>query len=134
MLYRFLSCYSDVMEGRGDGLKRLNLGRSIDHSCQGFQHFWVGIGVVSFCIGFALPQTDRNHIHAAGILQCDFVLEALLLAKYGKDLVFKGPGIVRKRVRFQTKRDVACKHMKPPKRLLSLRGDNFRWADSVQGT
>jgi hypothetical protein len=44
------------MEGRGDSLKRLNLGRSIDHSCKGFQHFWVGIGVVSFCIGFALPQ------------------------------------------------------------------------------
>jgi uncharacterized protein (TIGR00730 family) len=62
-----LRCYSDVMEGRGDGLKRLNLGRSIDHSCQGFQHFCVGSGVVSFCIGFALPQTDRNHIHAAGI-------------------------------------------------------------------
>src|ERR1039458_9211347 len=61
-----LHCYSDVMEGRGDGLKRLNLGRSIDHSCKGFQHFWVSIGVVCFCIGLALPQTDRNHIQASG--------------------------------------------------------------------
>ena len=29
------------MEGRSNGLKRLNLGRSIDHSYQGFQHFGV---------------------------------------------------------------------------------------------
>src|ERR1039457_5730574 len=73
--------YSNVMEGRGDGFKCMNLGRSIDHSCKGSQHFWIGIGVVSVCIGFVLPQTDRNHIHAAGIRQCDFVLKALLLAK-----------------------------------------------------
>src|ERR1700692_4048005 len=59
--------YSDMMEGRGDLLERLNLGRSIDHSCNVLQHLWVGIGVVSVCIGFVLPQTDRNHIHGAGI-------------------------------------------------------------------
>jgi hypothetical protein len=29
------------MEGRGDGLKGLDLGCSIDHSCEGLQHFWV---------------------------------------------------------------------------------------------
>jgi hypothetical protein len=52
--------YKGVMERRGDGSKRLNLGRSIDHSWNGLQHFWVGIGVVSVCIGFVLPQTDRN--------------------------------------------------------------------------
>jgi hypothetical protein len=40
--------YSNLMEGRGDGHKRLNLGRSIDRSCKSFQYFWVGCGVVSF--------------------------------------------------------------------------------------
>jgi len=62
-----LHCYSDVMEGRGDGLKRLNLGRSIDCACKCSHHSWVGIGVVSFCIGFAVPQTDCDRIQAAGI-------------------------------------------------------------------
>jgi hypothetical protein len=62
-----LHCYSGGMERRGDGVKRLNLGRSIDDSCKCFQHFWIGIGVVSLCIGFALPQTDCNRILAAGI-------------------------------------------------------------------
>ena len=61
-VYRPLRCYGDVMEGRSNGLKCLNLGRSIDHSCKGFQHFWVGISVVRFCIGPVLPQTDCDHI------------------------------------------------------------------------
>ena len=65
--YRSLRCYGDLMEGRSNGLKRLNLGRSIDHSCKFSQHLWVRICVVGFCIGFAFPQTDRNHIQAAGI-------------------------------------------------------------------
>src|ERR1017187_3381320 len=119
--YKPLRCYSNVMEGRGYGLKRLNLGHSIDHSCKGFQHFWVSSGVVSFCIGFALPQADRNHIQAARICQCDFVLEALLLAKHWKNVVLKGSGIVRKHVGFQAERHVACKHMNLLIRLLSLR-------------
>ena len=59
--------YRDMMKGRSDLLERLNLGRSIDHSCNGLQHLWVGIGVVSVCIGFVLPQTDRSHIRGAGI-------------------------------------------------------------------
>jgi hypothetical protein len=29
-----LHCYGDVMDGRGDGFKRLNLRRSIDHVCK----------------------------------------------------------------------------------------------------
>ena len=62
-----LHCYSDVMEGRGDGLKRLNLARSIDCVCKCSHHSWVGIGIVSFCSGFAVPQTDCNRIQAAGI-------------------------------------------------------------------
>ncbi len=32
MFTRSLRCYGDFMEGRSNGLKRLNLGRSIDHS------------------------------------------------------------------------------------------------------
>ena len=62
-----LRCYSNVMEGRGDGLKCLNLGCSFNQSSQGLQHFRVSIVVVGLCIGFALPQTDRNHIWTAGI-------------------------------------------------------------------
>ena len=69
------------MESRCDGLKRLNLGRSIDHSGEGLQHFRVRIGVVSLCIRFVFPKTYSNHIWAAGIRQRDFVLKPLLLAK-----------------------------------------------------
>ena len=64
---RLLRSYGEFMEGRSDRLKRLNLGRSIDHSFKCSQHLRVGIGVVSFCIGLALPQTDGNNIQAAGI-------------------------------------------------------------------
>src|SRR6185369_10545190 len=33
-VHRPLRCYSNVMEGRSNRLKCLNLGRSIDHSCK----------------------------------------------------------------------------------------------------
>jgi hypothetical protein len=73
--------YSDVTEGQGDGFKRLKLGRSIDESCTCSQYFWVCLRVVSLCIGFIVPEADRNRILAVGTCQCDFVLKALLLAK-----------------------------------------------------
>src|ERR1700737_1370306 len=76
-----LHCHSDVMEGRGDGLKRLNLGRSIDYSCQGLQHFWVGIGVVSLCVNFVVPQTDLSDLCTAGTRECDFILKTILFTK-----------------------------------------------------
>src|ERR1700686_980099 len=62
-----LRCYRDVMECRGDSFKRLNLRRSIDESSKYSQNFWVGIRVVSFRVGFVLPQTDYSRILAARI-------------------------------------------------------------------
>jgi hypothetical protein len=45
-----LRCYmcGDLMEGRVDNVGGLNLGRSLDEPCHGFQHFGVSIGVVRF--------------------------------------------------------------------------------------
>ena len=43
------------MGGPRDHVERLNLGRSVDYVRQGLQHFWVGISVVGFRIGFVLP-------------------------------------------------------------------------------
>src|ERR1700683_2862687 len=63
----FLHCYEGVMESRGDGFERLDLGRSIDHSCKCSQHFRISIRVVRIGIGFVLPQTDRNRVQAARI-------------------------------------------------------------------
>src|SRR6202022_3893351 len=71
----------DLMEGRVDNLTGLNLGRSIDYSCQGLQHFWVGIGIVSLCIGFVVPQTDGSDLCSAGTRECDFVPKTILFMK-----------------------------------------------------
>src|ERR1700719_4882813 len=62
----YLCWYCDIL-GRSNGLKGLNLGRSIDHACKCFQHAWVDVGVVSFCVGFVIPQTDGNRVQAARI-------------------------------------------------------------------
>jgi hypothetical protein len=45
----------DLMEGRVDNLARINLRNSIDHLCEGLQHFGVSIGVVGFSIRFVVP-------------------------------------------------------------------------------
>jgi hypothetical protein len=51
------------MEGRSDGLERLNLGRSIDHSCKFSQHLWVSIvgESAAHCREIAvLPPANEN--------------------------------------------------------------------------
>jgi hypothetical protein len=68
------------MEGRVDNLTGLNLGCSLDKSCHGLQHLGVSGGVVGFCAGFVVPQTDGSHIDAAGAGECNFVLEPVLPA------------------------------------------------------
>src|ERR1700675_255828 len=71
----------DLMEGRGDNVRGLNLRGSLDESRQGLQHLGVRIGVVSFCTGFVVPQTDGRYIFFAGTAERNFVLKAVLLAK-----------------------------------------------------
>ena len=57
-LRRSLDGCGDVMEGRYDRLKRLNMRRSIDRFGQDLQHFGVDAGVVVVGIALVLPQTD----------------------------------------------------------------------------
>ena len=71
----------DLMEGRVDNVTGLNLGRSIDKSRHGLQHFGVSIGVVSIGTAFVVPQADGSHIDSAGTAERNFVLKAVLLAK-----------------------------------------------------
>src|SRR5580698_717619 len=71
----------DLMERRVDDVGGLNLGRSLDKSCQGLQHFGIRGSVVIFCTDFVVPQTDGSHIDSAGAGERNFILKAVLLAK-----------------------------------------------------
>src|SRR5450755_3631286 len=77
---QLLRSYSngDLMEGRVDHLTRLNLGRSLNKFCQSLQHFWIGFGIVSLCIGFVVPQTDCSDLCTARTREGDFVLKTIL--------------------------------------------------------
>src|ERR1039458_7116568 len=55
-----------LLEGRGDNVKGVNLGCSLDKSCQRLQHLWIGVGVIVVGIFLVFPQTDRDHINSAG--------------------------------------------------------------------
>src|SRR5580700_1009114 len=65
----------ELVEGRGDNVRGLNFRRSLDKSRHHLQHLRIGIGVVSFGIGFVFPQTDCSHINSTGSSECNFVLE-----------------------------------------------------------
>src|SRR5438876_6844658 len=121
------------MEGRGDNVSGLNLGRSLDKSYDHLQHFRIGIGVVSLGIGFVFPQTDCSYINSAGTSECDFVLKTILFTKQRKDVLLKCSRVIEKHIGFQMNRDIACKHSNLLK-VGWLRKENFRWADLVQGT
>src|SRR5690349_15983758 len=105
----------DLMAGRGDHVRGLNLGGSLDKSCHRLQHFRIGVGVVSFSIGLAFPQTDCSHINSAGTSERDFVPETILSTKQGKDVLLKGSRVIGKHIGLQMNRDIACKHRQPPK-------------------
>src|ERR1700684_3354126 len=83
-----------LLDGRGDDVKGMNLGRSLDKSCQRLQHLRIGIRVVSVGIVLVIPKTNCGHIHAAGTSERDFVLESILLAKQGKDILLKSPCVI----------------------------------------
>src|SRR5580692_2260014 len=107
-----LRCYGngDLVEGRVDNVRGLNLGRALDKSCHRLQHLRISIGVVGFGIGFVFPQTDGGDINSTVTSKCDFVLETPLLTKQGEDIVLKCARVIGKSIGFQMKRDIACKH------------------------
>jgi hypothetical protein len=79
----------ELVKGRGDNVRGLNLGRSLEKSCQRLQHLRIDIGVVSFGIALVFPQADCIHINSAGTSECDFVLETILFAKQRKNVLIK---------------------------------------------
>jgi hypothetical protein len=71
-------------------------------------------------------------VPAPGGDEYDFVLEAVLFLKEGKNLVLDGLGKLRTGIGLQVHGNVTSKHVS----LLGfvrLRGGNFRWAALVQG-
>ena len=82
---RLLSGYQigsgNLVEGRVDNVKSLNLGRAVDKSRQRLQHLLVGMGVVIVGIVLVIPQADCSHINSPGTSERDFVLKAILFTK-----------------------------------------------------
>src|ERR1035438_3278858 len=100
-----------LLEGRGDNVKGVNLGRSLDKSCQRLQHLRIGTVVVVVGIFLVFPQTDRGHINSAGTGESDFVLKAVLLTQQRQDVFFKSSCVIGQHIRLQLERDIACKHI-----------------------
>jgi hypothetical protein len=83
-----------LLEGRGDNVKGVNLGRSLEKSCQSLQHLRIGIGVVVVGIFLVFPQTNRGHINSPRTGESDFVLKAVLLTKQRQDVFFKTSRVI----------------------------------------
>src|SRR5208282_4116141 len=104
-----LRCYCNVelVKGRGDNLKGVDLGCSLDESCQRLQHLRVGVGVVIVGIVLVIPQTDRGHINSAWTGESDYVLKAILLTQQRQDVFFESTGVIGEHIRLQMERDIA---------------------------
>ena len=51
----------DLMKGRHNNVRGLNLGRAFDKSCHHLQYLRIRIDLVGFGIGFVFPQTNCSH-------------------------------------------------------------------------
>jgi hypothetical protein len=69
------------MEGQVDDLTSLNLGSSIDHFCEGRDHFGIGIGLIGFRIRFVVTQADCGDVNSVGISEREFVPQALFFSE-----------------------------------------------------
>src|SRR5579863_1330233 len=103
-----------LLQGRGDNVKGVNLGRSLDKSCQSLQHLRIQAGVVVVSILLVFPQTDRGHVNSTGTGERYFVLEAILLTQQRQDVFLKSSRVIGQHIRLQMERDIACKHNRQP--------------------
>src|SRR2546421_8719262 len=78
----------DFVEGRIGDLISVNRRGSLDYFRERLQYAWIPIAAVDICILFPIPQTRRDGLGSARDDERQFVFEALLLSKYGKDLLF----------------------------------------------
>src|SRR5712664_1547124 len=78
----------DLVEDRVANLIGAYLRNSLNHFPQGLQHSCIGIGAIDVGVLFLIPQTDSDGFRAPWGDERHFVLEALLLPKQGKGLLF----------------------------------------------
>ena len=94
---------------------------------------WIGRGIAD--IAFLLQVHDGSYIAFGGTGERNFLLKAVLLAKQRKNLFVKRPGVIRKHIGLQMKRNITSKHMSTLLRLSVAKiRENFRWTDLVQET
>src|SRR5712692_11318460 len=111
-----LGCYGngDLVESRVGNLIRLNLGSSLNHSCEGLGYFWIGSPVVSFRVLCCVPEADSERFCPLWGNEGDFILEPLLFSKQGKNVLFDLLGEFRNAIGLQMHGNSACKHWQPP--------------------
>src|SRR6266567_3651709 len=68
------------------------------------------MAIIGFRAFFLIPQADSNSVPAARNDQCNFVLEALLLAQQRNGFVLDQLGKRRNAIGLQTERDTPSKH------------------------
>jgi hypothetical protein len=128
-------CYENcgLLQSRVGNLKVSDLWSAVDHFRQDLQHFWIAAAEIGVRVLLLVPKTDSDHFRScSGGDEYDFVLEAVLFLKEGKNLVLDGLGKLRTGIGLQVHGNVTRKHVN----LLGfvrLRGGNFRWAALVQG-
>jgi hypothetical protein len=107
-------CYESrrLLQGRVGHLKVSDLRGTVDYFRQGLQHFWIATAEVGFRIFFLVPKTDRDHVRTgSGGDEYDFVSEAVLFLKEGKDLVLDCLGKFCTGIGLQVHGNVTSKHV-----------------------
>src|SRR2546425_3487698 len=88
----------------------LNLRRSVKHFRQGLQHLCITSAAIGVRVLLLIPETDSNRFPSGWSDERDFVLEAFLSAKQGKDFLLERLGKVSNAIDFQTHGNVSSNH------------------------
>src|SRR2546425_5697979 len=102
----------DLVDGRVGNLVGLKLRSPLDDLSQRLQHFRIGRAAVGLGVLLRLPEADRDRFRSAGYDERHFVLEALLLAKYGKYFLLEGLGELRGAVGLELHADISREHFR----------------------
>src|SRR5437764_10157667 len=102
----------DLVDGREGNLVRLKLRSSVDYLAQRLQHFRIDRAAVGLRVLLRLPEADRDRFRSAGYDEGHFVLEALLLAKYGKYFLLEGLRELHGAVGLELHADISSEHFR----------------------
>src|SRR2546430_5608369 len=108
----YLRSSGDLVNRRVGDFIGLKLRSPLDELSQRLQLLLIARAAVGLRVLPRLPEADRDRFRSARVEERHFVLEALLLPKYGKYFLLEGLGELRGAVGLELHADISSEHFR----------------------